>query len=1411
MLSIATGHSVAYLTGPIAQGREGYYQAAVDAGGEPPGLWHGAGAEALGLSGEVDNDVMEAVYSHFLDPTDPASQSEATRGEARTLGSQARQYRSAEAQFKELLARESGASPERRVELQREAEANARQAVRFFDMTFSPGKDVTVLAVALERAANDARRAGDEPAAEAWAAMNRAVEGAVMAGARASIDYLQDAAGYSRVGDHASRAGRWVDAHQFVVAQFLQHDSREKDPQLHVHQAILNKVLCEDGTWRSLDGQALHMLRGAAGAVGERAMEAALTHTLGVKFETRTDGKARQIVGVDQSVMALFSSRGRAITDKAAQLFREFATYRGREPNALEQTRIRQEVALSSRKSKSHEAEDPAARSERWERESQHVLAGGLAQVAHNALHAGEGARPETWSVQDVLDRAIDRVADKKGSWTRGDLMRAVSDVLPANLGVGPEKIPGLLGQLADKALAQVERVTPEERVDDLPGELRLANGDSSYARPYSARYAAPEQFAAARALRAAAVERGAAAMSMEEAQAFIDRFAENGKELGADQKAAMLGVLTSGARVDVILSAAGSGKSFTVGAIAEAWRSTGRQVYGLAAGQAQADVLTGEGVQSFNITRWLGGKDIPALQPGDIVVVDEASMASTPDLVAIAERVRAADAKLVPVGDTQQLGAVGSGGGFADIAERAARYELTEVRRFGNDWEGVASLQLRQRDPAVLDDYDKHGRIHAGGTAEQAAAAAARAWLADTVSGKESLLVVGSNEAAAKVSAELRAELVRLGRVEAEGVQLGMDQNLAGVGDMVQGRRNGWELSGWQGNQWCPINRGSYRVVGVREDGGLAVEPAKGGPVVQLPPSYVQEHLTLAYASTVHAAEGRTVDTAHGVVGAGTDAAAAYVMATRGRESNTLWVTTRHTAQDAHTGETQAVEHRAAKAVLEDVLRRSEVELTPLAEQAVAREKAAEVMTPLERLSAEADKLNSARTSHLLDLAAATGEITDEQRAKLAADPAMDGLARVLRQAEVAGHDPAQVLGRALQGRSLDTATSPAAVLHHRVRETTNLAAKLTSATDLVPRGVPEAWSAYFERLAEDVDTRRHELGAQAATERPQWAVKALGNVPEDPVARQEWEQRAGWVAASREAVGHQDQAEPLSPAPPAGMPEKNAIWRTAHLELDLPDRSPEEAEMSDGQLRNRAAAWERERVWAPRWVGDELSAASEKLAEKRTDAALWAEKADRQDLPADEREQLRVAASEAEKEAVELAEKVQLLEEADQARTRWFIHTADTRDKAERSKVELAARDVDLADPGDRVTADEWLEAEAQARVEDDDRRDISEHDLAADVPVDELTDAAVLETAAADVRAAAASDPTEFADKAPTRSIPSMDDLAATVSRYRDALLEIEARETDEAERQAQWAADVAAQEQAQAQEADGRVRS
>lgn len=1401
MLSVSKGYSITYLTDEVAQGREGYYTKAV-AAGEPPGVWYGAGAELLGLHGEVDPEVMEAVYLHNLNPSDPNAADRSTWGQAAHLGAPARKFRTAEERFADLLAAEPHAGPERRAEMWARAEQHARQPVAFFDTTFSPQKSVTVLAVAAERAENTAReraeradasgRAEQAQAARAeqaaWAEYRATIERAVMAGARASVDYLQDKAGYGKVGHHGGGAGRWIDAHKFVVAQFLQHDSRDRDPQLHVHQAILNRQLCADGVWRALDGRAIYAARPAAAAHGERVMEAQLERDLGIEFRTRPDGKAREIVGVDQRVMDLFSSRRQRISAAVQQAVLDFREATGREPSALELTRISQEATLRTRKGKSHDGETNEARSQRWAREARVALEGGLGRVLNRVLAAGRQERqPARWSASVVVDRAVAELEGKQATWSRPDLVRAVSDALPGNLGLSPQATEDLIERLADYAVERVVVTRPAESTAGLPDEFRLADGRSAYQEPSGERYASPRQIAAEQALAEAGRWRSAPALTADEAAAVVARYAENGHELGADQAAAVRGVLSSGISVEVLQAAAGAGKSFTVGVVADAW-SMGRTI-GLAPSQVAAQVLADEGVQAWNLAAWqdaharvAAGRGRPGdaemqPRPGDLVVVDEAGMASTMDLAAVVERCGRVGAKVLLVGDPRQLAAVGPGGALADVHRHGGSYELTEVRRFHSAWEGEASLRIRDADASALTEYDKHGRVRAGGTPEEAEEAAARAWLADTLNGKDSLLIVGTNAAAERASASLRAQLVRLGRVHEEGVLLGRDKNVGGVGDRVQARRNGWELQGVDGNTRVPINRDTYTVTGVGEDGSMTVTDT-AGVEIRLPAQYVSKDLALAYATTVHGAQGRTVDTAHGVVAPGEQAGSVYVQLTRGREGNTLWVVTRQLPEKSDTGEAQDIEERSARAVVGDIMANAEEERGALAQQAEAQALQESAFTSIDRLADGVQVVTAGRVSGLLDGLVAAGSLSEQDREALAADSAMGAVGRLLRGAEVAGRDPGTVLREVLDGAPLTGSRSPGQVLFARVKAAVgDTATSIGSVHDLLPSGLPEGPRRYLEGYADAADTRRHELGAQTAADPPEWAIRHLGQVPEDPLERADWEVRAGWVALWREnqQLDERDttisDAGPLGAAPPAGLAEKRALWTAAHVALGGPDARPDEANMSDGQLLNRVEAYERERAWAPAWVAEQLAATAEAASDARTDATVWAAHG--------EGEHAESAAAQAE----ELEQIRGDLSEVDAARGRWWAHTAETRDKAERARSMLTVRGVDPDVGRDRVTAEEWM-TDHQAAMRDDARsRPITEDDVTTDTPVEDT--AAVQgqpETGRTDIRENARTDESELSH--PAREVPDRSVAAVGVMRAREALDELADRHSLEA---------------------------
>ncbi|HEY3481919.1 MAG TPA: MobF family relaxase, partial [Streptomyces sp.] len=604
MLSIGRGYSVRYLTDEVAKGRENYYTDAVEAG-EPPGRWYGAGAAKLGLTGLVDEQDMRALYEQFVDPRDELFKDPTRWAEASTLGHTGRKYPTPDELYAAALDAEPRATAERREQLRMEASKAARQNVAFLDATFSVQKSVTVLHTAFEaqqvRAERTARQLGEAwsaaagsgaapedlaelarqrdaaaTTAESWRTHRDAVEEAIWAGNRAALDYLSEHAGYSRVGHHGGAAGRFIDAHDLVVASFFQHDSRTHDPQLHIHNAILNRVEGSDGQWRTLDGRALYAHRGAAAAVGERTTEEHLARALGVRFASRPDGKSREVVGIDPAVMDLFSSRRRAITKKTATLVEAFEAKFGREPNSLELSRLQQQATFATRKAKSHDGETTEERLQRWDRELRAEVADGLAGVARDVLGLRHEPRQAAeWSPAEVLKTALAEVQSTKAGWVAPDLTAAISNALPDHLGnLDGAQIARLLDTLTAEGLKLATPLTPQRPgTETLPDELKLADGRSVYEQPAGPLYATPDHVRTERALVAATARGGAPALDASEVDGFVAALAEQGVELGPDQAAAVRGVLGSGAAVESLVGPAGTGKSFVVGALAKAWQ----------------------------------------------------------------------------------------------------------------------------------------------------------------------------------------------------------------------------------------------------------------------------------------------------------------------------------------------------------------------------------------------------------------------------------------------------------------------------------------------------------------------------------------------------------------------------------------------------------------------------------------------------------------------------------------------------------------------------------------------------------------------------------------------------------------------------------------------------------------------
>ena len=270
MLSLHTGYDTAYLTDAVGSGQGADYYTGAE--GEPPGYWQGAGAAALGLVGQVDGDVMRALYHEDVGPDGQVLARRQRPGNypaaAGSLNARI------EAEVAEQVAARGGIiTPEETREIRLRLRAQFRNRVPFLDYTFSAPKSVSVLWASLLQAAAEAEAEGREADAERLAEQAEQIRGAVKRANDRMIAVAEQRAAYIRTGHHSATSGEYRDAAGFIISSFPQHTSREGDPQLHVHNAIANRAQRADGAdekWRALHGSPLFKDKLGLGALGDR-------------------------------------------------------------------------------------------------------------------------------------------------------------------------------------------------------------------------------------------------------------------------------------------------------------------------------------------------------------------------------------------------------------------------------------------------------------------------------------------------------------------------------------------------------------------------------------------------------------------------------------------------------------------------------------------------------------------------------------------------------------------------------------------------------------------------------------------------------------------------------------------------------------------------------------------------------------------------------------------------------------------------------------------------------------------------------------------------------------------------------------------------------------------------------------
>jgi exodeoxyribonuclease V alpha subunit len=358
--------------------------------------------------------------------------------------------------------------------------------------------------------------------------------------------------------------------------------------------------------------------------------------------------------------------------------------------------------------------------------------------------------------------------------------------------------------------------------------------------------------------------------------------------------QSAVVGALAGDGELIVVEGAAGSGKTTALGSTQALLARHGHRLVVVTPTLKAAEVAASETGADGHSASWLihqhgwrwdadghwTRQPDPAptegarLRPGDLLLVDEAGMLDQDTARALLTVADESGARVAFVGDRHQLPAVGRGGVLdhaLNWAHPTAVVSLEKVHRFADPDYAALSLRMRKGDnPAgVFEELHRRGQIiiHASDVERTAALAEAGS--------TGDLIIADRREHVADLNAAIRDR--RHSREGGPVVTTASGEQL-GVGDRVATRRNDPDLQ--------VANRQTWTVSAVRDDGGLVLHGR--GRDRQVPAEYAIRYVELAYATTVHGAQGDTVDRAHVALSETTGAAAAYVAMTRGRDINT-------------------------------------------------------------------------------------------------------------------------------------------------------------------------------------------------------------------------------------------------------------------------------------------------------------------------------------------------------------------------------------------------------------------------------------------------------------------------------------------------------------------------------------------
>lgn len=551
-----------------------------------------------------------------------------------------------------------------------EAWSEAQRKISAYDLTMAPHKSITLAAEFAPTAAEGAA---------IWHAIDKANDD--------TMRYVARELGYARRG-HGGEDGAekgdvaWVsfrhttarptvEAKDPTSGQTYLIDSRAGgDPHAHIHNALFNVVVTEDGHVGSLDTKRLRSRVHEFGAFFQARLADNLRQ-LGIAQTYDANEQATVISAVPQDICDFFSKGRRQVVQAA----KGYAAKEGLDWEKISIERKQRILSMAGLASR-HEKERDANEREVWKRQADEL----------------------GWQTRSLLGSPNEDAADpgQRHQQAYEFAARHLATELETAAVLDHDRLRmyaarGLIGTGISGGVADIDVVVSliEQRGLILRGEQvsLVSTLKNDRVRVTNSAQIRIEETLAREAARASRDR--SASLSDEQIRKAIEASGGNyDDEHGQSQKAAIY-ALGRGGKLSMLTGVAGSGKTFLLKPLVAAWKadtrfaSEGREVIGLATAWRQADALAEAGIHD----RWAMAPFLLQLENGNhtitkntVLVIDEVGQVAPRQMLQLMELQRRTGCTIKVLGDREQAQSIEAGDALEILRRVLAKEDMPEL-----------------------------------------------------------------------------------------------------------------------------------------------------------------------------------------------------------------------------------------------------------------------------------------------------------------------------------------------------------------------------------------------------------------------------------------------------------------------------------------------------------------------------------------------------------------------------------------------------------------------------------------------------------------------------------------------------------------------------------------------------------